>query len=225
MLDRGIAIAGSALALIAIIAPFRWPNMPRWMTDVGLSLGTLLIGLAAGLILGEERYPARPESAETASKSSTDKTTSGVANYAYGLSVDRYQPSLDLKNDANTLEIRLLLKNVAGAPLRFLVELLETKACDTTVTTRNLGAVIPKDSQITFFPDGGCNKKSYAELSDRSGGSIYADILYGPPDQPPTRHIVKIVRLQVFKNSESIGNETVSLHWMIDRDTDDPITR
>src|SRR6266446_9139121 len=73
MFDRAIGIAGLAIAIIAVIAPFRWPNMPRWITDVGLALGTLLIGVAVGLMVGEFRdhqqqaaVPAPPHDIGTA---------------------------------------------------------------------------------------------------------------------------------------------------------------
>ena len=79
MLDRGIGIAGIALALIAIIAPFRWPKMPRWMTDVGLAFGTLLMGLAVGLVLGEQGSSARPDSVETPINASTDMNGPPIA--------------------------------------------------------------------------------------------------------------------------------------------------
>jgi len=92
-------------------------------------------------------------------RSSSSSSPSAV-NYAYGLSIESFQPSLDLQNAANTLEIRLLLRNAAGAPIKFLVDLLETKICETTVTTRNRGAILDKDSETTFFPDSGLQQKS-----------------------------------------------------------------
>jgi hypothetical protein len=50
-MDRAIGIAGIAIALIAIIAPMRWPKMPKWVMDCVLSFGMLLIGVAVGMML------------------------------------------------------------------------------------------------------------------------------------------------------------------------------
>jgi hypothetical protein len=58
MLDRAIGLLGIALALIFglwSLAPEGWPKMPPWLTIAGVAVGILLIGLAAGLIVGDRR--------------------------------------------------------------------------------------------------------------------------------------------------------------------------
>jgi hypothetical protein len=57
MLDRAIGIAGIALALIFGVVPFTEIKIPTWVSLSGAGLGILLIGLAAGLILGDQRKP------------------------------------------------------------------------------------------------------------------------------------------------------------------------
>jgi hypothetical protein len=46
MSDHAIGLIGLALALISIIAPFRWPKMHRIITDLGLMAGSVLLTLA-----------------------------------------------------------------------------------------------------------------------------------------------------------------------------------
>jgi hypothetical protein len=58
MLDRGIGLLGIALAIIFgvwSLAPEGWPKMPSSASLIGVGLGILLIGLAAGLITGDAR--------------------------------------------------------------------------------------------------------------------------------------------------------------------------
>jgi hypothetical protein len=63
MLDRGIGILGIALAIIFgawSLAPEGWPKMPTWIALLGVGIGILLVGLAAGLVIGEQRKPTDP---------------------------------------------------------------------------------------------------------------------------------------------------------------------
>jgi hypothetical protein len=58
MLDRGIGILGIALAIIFgawSLAPEGWPKMPTWVALLGVGVGVLLVGLATGLVIGEQR--------------------------------------------------------------------------------------------------------------------------------------------------------------------------
>lgn len=58
MLDRGIGLLGIALAIIFgvwSLAPEGWPKMPPWAAYIGVSIGIVLIGLAAGLMIGNSR--------------------------------------------------------------------------------------------------------------------------------------------------------------------------
>jgi hypothetical protein len=71
MLDRGIGILGIALAIIFgawSLAPEGWPKMPTWAVLLGVGVGILLIGLASGLVIGEQRKPvnvSEPQLIET----------------------------------------------------------------------------------------------------------------------------------------------------------------
>jgi hypothetical protein len=57
MSDHAIGLIGLALAVISIIAPFRWPNMHRLVTDLGLIAGTLLFALAL-FPYGQPSFPS-----------------------------------------------------------------------------------------------------------------------------------------------------------------------
>jgi len=70
MLDRGIGLLGIALAIIFgvwSLAPEGWPKMPSWASLVGVGLGVLLVGLAAGLIIGDYRQSSAGRFVDTAS--------------------------------------------------------------------------------------------------------------------------------------------------------------
>jgi hypothetical protein len=58
MLDRAIGLLGIALAVITLVAPYRWPKLPSWATLSGLTVGGFLIGLAIGLIVADRRNDA-----------------------------------------------------------------------------------------------------------------------------------------------------------------------
>ncbi len=44
MSDHAIGLIGLALAVVSIVAPFRWREMPRWATDIGILVGAILAG-------------------------------------------------------------------------------------------------------------------------------------------------------------------------------------
>jgi hypothetical protein len=70
MLDRAIGIFGIALAIIFgfwTLAPEGWPKMPPWVLILGIGIGILLIGSAAGLIIGDYRKATSGQLADTAS--------------------------------------------------------------------------------------------------------------------------------------------------------------
>ena len=46
MSDHALGILGLALAVVAIIAPYRWPQMHRILTDLGLATGTAIMMVA-----------------------------------------------------------------------------------------------------------------------------------------------------------------------------------
>jgi hypothetical protein len=55
MLDRGIGIAGLALALIFGVLPYFVPKLPHWISITGIGAGILLLGLSAGLVIADRR--------------------------------------------------------------------------------------------------------------------------------------------------------------------------
>jgi hypothetical protein len=70
MLDRALGIIGIALAIIFgfwSLAPEGWPKMPLWALVLGIGIGVLLIGFAAGLITGEYRKTRASKLVDTAS--------------------------------------------------------------------------------------------------------------------------------------------------------------
>ena len=46
MSDHVLGIIGIALAVIGLIAQYRWRGAPQWVTDLALAIGCILIGIA-----------------------------------------------------------------------------------------------------------------------------------------------------------------------------------
>jgi hypothetical protein len=57
MLDRTLALIGLGLAVVAFIAPCRWPQLPSYISDAGLAIGCLICGVGIGLYFGENVTP------------------------------------------------------------------------------------------------------------------------------------------------------------------------
>jgi hypothetical protein len=55
MLDRGIGVAGLALALIFGALPYFAPKLPHWISTAGLVAGILVLGLSVGLVAADRR--------------------------------------------------------------------------------------------------------------------------------------------------------------------------
>lgn len=55
MFDRGIGIAGLALAIIFWALPYFAPKLPRWVWIAGLGAGLLVLGLSVGLVIADRR--------------------------------------------------------------------------------------------------------------------------------------------------------------------------
>ncbi len=55
MLDRGIGIAGIALALIFGVMQYLGPKLPKGISFTGIGIGILLLGLSAGLAIADRR--------------------------------------------------------------------------------------------------------------------------------------------------------------------------
>jgi hypothetical protein len=65
MIDRAIGVLGLALAFIFgvwSIAPTRFPALPMWVIRTGISIGIFLVGLAAGLLISNQRSDSKPQS-------------------------------------------------------------------------------------------------------------------------------------------------------------------
>lgn len=60
MSDHVLAIVGVILAIIMGISPYRWPKVPRWITDIGLGIACVLIGIAIAPYVNEVRTPVPP---------------------------------------------------------------------------------------------------------------------------------------------------------------------
>jgi hypothetical protein len=92
MSDHAIGLIGVALAIISVVAPFRWPTMHRLWTDLGLGAGAILIGIAIAPYVGEKAMPPAIPWAQSApivsassnsvksnqTKSPDQKTTDGL---------------------------------------------------------------------------------------------------------------------------------------------------
>jgi len=138
-----------------------------------------------------------------------------AGNYAYALALERLEPSWDRKNARNTLEIRLVLHNTTGGPVKYLVESLTTDIAGNVVTTKNKGGVIPANKLSTFFPAGGLTQHQFNAAGNRPTGTVRYSILYGHPNEKFARRAVKEMRLDVFKHPKN-----VSINWYIDVDDD-----
>jgi hypothetical protein len=55
MIDRGIGVAGLALALIFGALPYFAPKLPTWISSAGLGVGLLVLGLSVGLVIADRR--------------------------------------------------------------------------------------------------------------------------------------------------------------------------
>jgi hypothetical protein len=151
-----------------------------------------------------------------------DRATIRSQSYAYGLALTGIQPSLDIENNENTLEIRLFLRNFSGSPIKFVMKRLDEKIEAQLVSTADRGAVIPRDVQLTFFPSGGFSRQQYDAFKDRTSGTIEYELLYGPPDGPPVRRAIKVLQLTIFIR-RSAGNGSPSINWVIEKESDEPI--
>lgn len=63
MSDHELGLAGLVLGLLSIIAPFRWPKMPRWLSDVVFLIAGTLMAIAILPHLAPEKPIALPVAA------------------------------------------------------------------------------------------------------------------------------------------------------------------
>src|SRR5947209_18292986 len=83
----------------------------------------------------------------------------GEIDYAHGLALERVQPSLDLGNQQNTLETRLVLRNTSGGPVKFQIERFDVVMHGMIVRSTGIVATIPTDGYMTILPNRGYSKK------------------------------------------------------------------
>ncbi len=55
MIDRAIGIAGIAVSLVFAVLPYFLPSLPNWLMIVGVACGTLLLGIAWGIVVADRR--------------------------------------------------------------------------------------------------------------------------------------------------------------------------
>ena len=201
-----VAWANLLLIVALVCAPVSaYRVMPSDWSVISRVLSTTLFAFVVGLILYATLW--------------TQSETTGP-NYSYGLVLEQIQPGLDLKNPTNMLELRLIFRNAAGAPLKYIVERLEQQIEGHVVITTGRPAVIAKDGTVTYFPGAGFSGKLYTAFEERTSGALTYSALYGHPDRSYSRHATKRLRLDVFK-----GNTQIDINWIIEAETDEPIPR
>ena len=84
---------------------------------------------------------------------------------------------------------------------------------------------LAKDQSSLVYLNQGFSLKQLDSFKDRSAGSIEFDIVYGHPDEAPTRRATKKMRLDVFKNLKKGKLETISINWVILNEKDETIGR
>jgi hypothetical protein len=58
MLERAIGLFGITIGLVFglwNLAPQDWPKIPRWVVFTGVSIGIFFVGIAIGLLIGDQR--------------------------------------------------------------------------------------------------------------------------------------------------------------------------
>jgi hypothetical protein len=185
-----------------------------WFWPAIFSLGGLVVGVWLDAMIRRPAVHATPGAQiETASAEEAQP-----ADYAHGLALVQVQPSLDNKNAINTLEIRIVLRNASGLPLRYEVEkyevIVEANVAKTDITT----AVMPRDGVLTLFPRCGFSKKQYSEFKNRTTGTLEYQIKYGDPEKILTRRSYKLIHIDFFKKKGGLN-----INWIIANESDEEI--
>jgi hypothetical protein len=174
-----------------------------------------IVAALAGLVVGMwiDSFVRRRGSADAGTSETHDTT---AADYAYGLVLVVIQPSLDDKNPGNTFELRLVMRNSVGLPLKFEVEKYEIIYGDIILKCAVNGAVIPKDGVLTLFPGRGLTRSQYAGLPPRSAGTLEYQIKYGHPDKDFSRRSYKLLQIDLFKKKGR-----ADINWMIRNESEE----
>jgi len=136
-------------------------------------------------------------------------------DYAHSLALEHITCGLDQENAENTLEIRPMFRNVANGPIKFNIEKMSTQIEDRIVTIEGINGVIPHGIQRTIIPNKGFSKKAYEQFKNRTNGTLEYDIVYGHPDDKPSRRTTSQIHIDIFKRQDDKGKPTVALNWIV----------
>jgi hypothetical protein len=144
-------------------------------------------------------------------------------DYSYGLALEQIYPALDLGNLENTLEMRLVIRNVANGPLRYEIDKFQFIVEDRFVNATIKTSVIPRLMSTTIFPGAGFKKDAYEQFQERTTGRLEYLIKYGHPEFPLSWKSEKTIELHLFKKADDQGNPGVNLVWIIANEKDEPL--
>ncbi len=170
----------------------------------------------AGLVIGMWIDSVVRQMDTSAGASETHETE--MPDYAHGLALVQVQPSLDGKNVTNTLELRIVIRNATGFPLKYEGERYEIVFGEIVLKCSITSAVMPKDGVLTFFPNRGLSRKQYSSLPTRTTGTLEYQIKYGHPERGFSRRAYKLIQIDLFKKKGR-----ANINWIIRNESDDPI--
>jgi hypothetical protein len=78
MIDRVIGLVGLALAFVALVAPYRYPKIPRLVSDLGIAAGCIIIGLVLSPLVFKADGPAPAPSPQEERKPELHVSFSGA---------------------------------------------------------------------------------------------------------------------------------------------------
>jgi hypothetical protein len=152
------------------------------------------------------------------------ETQRATVDYAWGLSVQGIQPSYDPENKENIFELRPILKNVSGAPLKGQMT-IEQQLGKYRLASPPFSILLPKDgSPLTVFPGGGFTEQMIKEFpSDRFAGTLKFIVEYGHPDGPSSRITKREFLIDVFVRRKENAIDRIDINWRTTLETDEPI--
>jgi hypothetical protein len=124
---------------------------------------------------------------------------------------------LDLRNPGNTLELRLIIRNASGLPIKFVIEKYDVIIEGQIVKCNLNGAVIARDGIMTISPGHGFTKTQYSSFKSRFRGTIEYILVYGDPDGHLSRRSYKLVSIDFFKKGAALNN-----NWVIVNESEEP---
>jgi hypothetical protein len=151
----------------------------------------------------------------TGTSETHDSTT---ADYAHGLALVMVQPALDHKNAGNTFELRTVIRNAAGLPLKYEIEKYEVVFGEVVIKCAIGPAVMVKDGILTLIPNHGLSRKQYLDLPARATGTLEYQIKYGHPDRALSRRAYKLIQIDLFKKKNG-----VNINWIIRNESEEAI--